>query len=126
MMMAAHATENRRNAAFSTMMRPSTTGAPPKYSPTMAPMMLSVAPIFNAVKKYGNAVGTRTFRNTSLSLAAYERISSSVAALALVRPRTVLIMTGKNTSIATIIILLRGLVSPNQLFMMGANATIGM
>ena len=34
-------------------------------------------------------------------------------------------MTGKKTSIATIIILLTGLVTPNQAFAIGANAMIG-
>src|SRR5687767_13332673 len=57
--------------------------------------------------------------------AAYERISSSCIGSTSVRPRTVLIMTGKKTMIDTIAILEAGLVMPNQLFMIGAKAMIG-
>jgi hypothetical protein len=77
------------------------------------------------VKKYGSAAGARTLRKVCASLAAYDRIISSAAGSALISPRTVLIITGKKTSTATIIIFETGLVTPNQLFMIGAKATIG-
>src|SRR5919106_1917077 len=52
-------------------------------------------------------------------------MSSSAAGSAAMRPRVTLTMTGKYTSTAAIIILLNGLSAPNQLFMSGANAMIG-
>src|SRR4030088_3461210 len=99
--------------------------APPKYSATIAPMSESVALTFTAVKMYGRAFGMRTSRKTSSSRVAYERMSSSDAGSTRVRPRSVLIMIGKNTSTATTIIFESGFKMPNQLFMMGANAMIG-
>src|SRR5712691_9776626 len=122
---AAHAFANRKNAASVMMNCPSTDWAPPKYSATIAPIKDSVALIFTAVKKYGSALGMRTFTNTTRSLAAYERMSSSDAGSTRVSPRSVLIMMGKNTSTATAIILDSGFRMPNQLFMIGAKAMIG-
>src|SRR5690606_32452157 len=57
--------------------------------------------------------------------AAYEFISSSWRGSISVRPRTVLIIAGKNTIMATIAIFDAGLVMPNQLFIIGAKAIIG-
>ena len=61
---------NFRALALLTISRPSTEFAPPKYSPTIAPIRLSVVAIFMAVKKYGNAFGIRTLRRIVQSLAA--------------------------------------------------------
>ena len=124
-MIAAHVTSKRSALALWTTTRPRTLLAPPKYSPTMAPMRLSVAPILSAVKKYGRALGNRTSRRMVHSDAAYDRISSSAAGSTWVSPRVTLTTTGKKTRTATIIILDSGLSTPNQLFISGANAMIG-
>ena len=52
-------------------------------------------------------------------------MNSSAWASTWVSPRSVLISTGKNTITATMLILASGLVMPNQLFMIGASAIIG-
>ena len=119
---------SRRSAARSrsaTTTRPSTSLVPPKYSPTIAPMRLSVAATFSAVKKYGSAFGMRRTRRIVPSDAAYERMSSSAAGSTWVSPRVTLTTIGKKTSTATIIIFDSGLMTPNQLFMSGAKAMIG-
>src|SRR6266545_1364060 len=92
----------------------------------MAPIVASVAATLSAVKMNGSAVGMRNLRNTVKSDAAVERISSSAAGSTELSPRTVLIITGKKTSSAAIIDLDSGLARPNQLFMIGAKAMIGM
>ena len=122
---AAHVTSNRRALALWTMIRPRTRDAPPKYSPTIAPMRLSVAANRSAVKKNGSAFGIRTLRRTVHSVAAYDRISSSAAGSTWTRPRVTLAITGKKTRIAAIIIFDSGLRTPNQLFISGAKAMIG-
>ena len=115
----------RRPAALSTMIRPRTRVDPPKYSPTIAPMRLSVVASFIAVKKYGKAFGIRTLRRICHSLAAVERISSMAAGSTWTRPRVTFAMTGKNTRTAAMTILDSGFSSPNQLFISGAKAMIG-
>ena len=60
-----------------------------------------------------------------VSDAAYERISSSADGWTWERPRVTLIITGKNTSSAAIIIFDSGLSTPNQLLKIGAMAMIG-
>ena len=124
-MIAAHVTSNRNALALCTMTRPSTSFEPPKYSPTMAPIRLSVDPILRAVTKYGRAFGTRRTRRTVHSDAAYERSSSSAVGSTWVSPRVTFTTTGTKTSTATIIIFDSGLSTPNQLFMSGAKAMIG-
>jgi len=122
---AAQAFANRKKAASVMMNCPSTDRDPPKYSATIAPMSDRVALTLKAVKMYGSAFGTRTLAKIAISLAAYERMSSSDAGSTRVRPRSVLIMIGKNTRIATTIIFESGFRIPNQLFMIGAKAMIG-
>ena len=68
--MAAQLTSKRRALALWTTTRPRTSLVPPKYSPTIAPIRLSVVPILSAVKKYGRALGRRTVRSTVHSEAA--------------------------------------------------------
>src|SRR5437867_3774958 len=80
---------------------------------------------FNAVKTNGSDVGTRTRRNTSSSLAAYERISSIDSGRTDVSPRSVFTKTGKKQSTAAMTIFDHGLRIPNQAFVIGANARIG-
>src|SRR5450759_4330543 len=107
------------------MYTPSASRDPPKYSLTIAPMILNVLATLSALNKYGSAFGIRVLNNTLESLAAYDFINSIAPALTCVKPRTTLIMTGKKTITATMLILEIGLVRPNQLFMIGARATIG-
>ena len=61
----------------------------------------------------------------SRSLAAYERISSTASGGTDVRPRSVLIITGKKQMTAAITIFEAGERIPNQLFVIGAKAMIG-
>src|SRR5688500_12298634 len=124
--MAAQVTSKRSADADWTTTRPMTVDEPPKYSPTMAPMRLSVVATFSAVRKNGSAFGSRTLRRIVQSEAAYERISSSADGSTWVRPRVTLIMIGKKTSSAAIIIFESGLVTPNQALKIGAMAMIGM
>ena len=74
---------------------------------------------------YGSAFGIRTRRNNVTRPAAYERISSIDEGWTDVSPRSVLIITGKKQSTAAIAIFENGLSGPNQLFMIGAKAMIG-
>src|SRR3989304_1155090 len=122
---AAQVTSKRSALALCTITRPRTTDAPPKYSPTMAPMRLSVVASLRAVKKYGRAFGIRTFLRIVPSPAAYERMSSNAAGSTWVRPRVTLAITGKKTRTAAIIILDSGASTPNQLLKSGAKAMIG-
>src|ERR671914_198170 len=71
-------------------------------SPMIAPTTLAVAEILNAANRYGSDAGTFTFQRTAHRLAAYERISSSARGSAASRPRSVLIVTGKNVRYAAI------------------------
>ena len=104
---------------------PSAYSGPPKNSPTTAPMTLSVVAIRSAVNQYGRAFGTRSLPSICESPAAYDDISSSAAGSTLVRPRTVLTITGKKHISATIVIRGRRLSGPNQLSVIGAKAMIG-
>ena len=61
----------------------------------MAPIIESTLATLSAVKRKGSAVGTRTRRQMSRSLAAYERISSIWRGLALCRPRGGFTITGR-------------------------------
>ena len=67
---AAHVISNFSALALWTIIRPRTVDEPPKYSPTIAPIRLSVVATFIAVKKYGRAFGMRTLRRIAPSLAA--------------------------------------------------------
>src|SRR5918992_4621068 len=87
--------------------------------------MASTVATFKAVKMYGSAVGKRTRRKISSSPAAYERMSSIWLGRTDVSPRSVFTNTGKKTSTAAIAIFEAGLSSPNQLFVIGAKAMIG-
>src|SRR5262245_32548458 len=102
------------NPASLKMLTPKPINGAPKYSATIAPIMLSVVPTFSALKIYGSATGKRTLRNISQSVAAYDRMSSSDEKSADVRPRTVLIIAGKNVSTATTPILEAGSVALNH------------
>ena len=62
----------------------------------MAPTTLAAAETLRAVKMYGSALGTWSFQSVSLSVAAYERISSVAVAAGDRSPRNVLMATGKN------------------------------
>src|SRR5579864_2677796 len=62
----------------------------------IAPTTLAVADSRSAEKRYGSDEGTRSFHSTVHRLAAYVRISSSARGSAARRPRSVLIVTGKN------------------------------
>src|ERR671933_1333840 len=123
--MAAHATSNWNNEALFLIWTPSASIDPPKYSPTIAPIIASTLATLSAVKMYGSAFGKRTRRKISNSPAAYERISSIDDGRTEVSPRIVFTSTGKKQSTAAIAIfddLLRG---ENQAFVIGAKAMIG-
>src|SRR5690242_14902334 len=98
---------------------------PPKYSATIAPIILRLVAIFSPLKIYGKAMGKRTLRKMSISRAASDRMSSSDAGSAEVRPRTVLIIAGKKTSSATIAIFEAGAPLLNHALVIGAKAMIG-
>src|SRR5438874_10423811 len=68
----------------------------------IAPTTLAVAASLSAEKTYGSELGTRSFQSTIQRLAAYVRIRSSARASAERRPRSVLIVTGKNVRYAAI------------------------
>src|SRR5919204_3351499 len=68
----------------------------------IAPTTLAVAETFRAAKMYGSAEGTRSFHSTRQRGAAYERISSRARGSADWRPRSVLMVTGKNVRYAAI------------------------
>src|SRR5215212_1736093 len=87
--------------------------------------MASTVAIFNAEKRYGSEFGIRTRRKISTSPAAYDRISSIDDGRTLVNPRSVFTSTGKKQSTAAITIFDSGFRRPNQLFVIGANAMIG-
>src|ERR687892_1185638 len=91
----------------------------------MAPIIASTVATFNPAKTYGCAFGSRTRRNTVLSLAAYERMSSIADGGTEVRPRVVSTTRGKKQRTAAITIFEVIPVTPNQLFVIGAKAMIG-
>src|SRR5919204_2437286 len=80
---------------------------------------------FKAVNRNGRELGTRRRRKMAASPAAYERISSIDSAGTDVNPRRVLTRTGKKQRTAAITIFDHGLRIPNQAFVIGANAMIG-
>src|SRR5205823_12472493 len=98
---------------------------PPKYSPTIAPIMESTAATFSPVNMNGNELGMRTRRNIDSSPPPYERISSIDDGCTDVSPLSVLTIVGKKQRTAAIAIFETGLRSPNQLFVIGENAMIG-
>src|SRR5438445_6208414 len=89
-------------------------------------MTLRVVAMRSAVNQYGRAFGTRSLPRVWDSLAAYDESSSRAAGSTFVRPRTVLIITGKKTITATIVRRGRMLSGPNQFRVIGAKAMIGM
>src|SRR6266496_3357776 len=104
------------------MRTPSALNEPPKYSPTIAPIIERTVAIFSAVNTKGSAVGTRTRRKMSISPAAYERMSSIDAGRTDVNPRMVFTKTGKKhrtAAIAIFDVLSKG---ENQALVIGANA----
>src|SRR6266566_647247 len=88
-------------------------------------MTLRVVAMRSAVNQYGRAFGTRSLPRVWDSLAAYDERSSRAAGSTFVRPRTVLIITGKKTITATIVSRGRMLSGPNQFRVIGAKAMIG-
>src|SRR4029450_9629975 len=102
--MPAHASSKSKVALRLLISTPSAFGEPPKYSPTIAPIMESTVAIFRPVKSSGSAVGIRTRRKMSVAPAAYERISSIEAGRTDVSPRSVFTKTGKKHSTAAIAI----------------------
>src|SRR5688572_8083057 len=66
----------------------------------IAPTTLAVAETLSAENRYGNEAGTFSFQRIDHRLAAYERISSSARRSAESKPRSVLIVTGKNVRYA--------------------------
>src|SRR5215475_13831601 len=75
---------------------------PDGNSPMIAPTTLVVAETLNAVKMYGAAVGNRSFHKVIQRDAAYECMSSSARGSAERRPRSVLMVIGKNARYAAI------------------------
>ena len=80
---------------------------------------------FKAEKMYGSELGIRTRRNVPPHFAAYERMSSIDDGCTDVSPRRVFTRTGKKQSTAAMTIFEAGFSRPNQLFVIGANAMIG-
>ena len=91
----------------------------------MAPIMASTVAILSAVKRYGSELGMRTRRKIWICPPPYERISSSADGRTVVRPRSVLTITGKKTRIAAIAIFEVFSSGPNHWFVIGAKAMIG-
>src|SRR4051812_27090283 len=124
-MIAAHAVVKSNRAAEFLIWIPSACCDPPKYSPTMAPIIASTVATFKAENTKGNAVGARTFRKIVSSPAAYERISSIDDGRTLVRPRSAFTITGKKHSTAATAIFELGESGSNQALKIGAKAMIG-
>src|SRR5688500_2907074 len=91
----------------------------------MAPIIASTVAIFKAENTNGSAFGTRTRRKISHSPDAYDRMCSIEPGRTEVSPRSVFTSTGKKQRTAAITIFESGLRMPNQLFVIGAKATIG-
>src|SRR5919199_1217548 len=123
--MAAHATSNWNNEALFLIWTPSASIDPPKYSPTIAPIIASTLATLSEVKMYGSAFGKRTRRKISSSPAAYERISSIDDGRTDVSPRIVFTSTGKKQSTAAIAIFDDLFSGENHAFVIGAKAMIG-
>src|SRR5437016_169043 len=122
---AAQATSNWKSEALFLICTPSASIEPPKYSPTMAPIIASTLDTLSAVKTYGSAFGMRTRRKISSSPAAYERISSIDDGRTDVSPRSVFTSTGKKQSTAAIAIFDDLSSGENHAFVIGAKAMIG-
>ena len=121
---AAQAVSNWNSAAEFLIWIPSCSCEPPKYSPTMAPIIASTLAIFSAANTYGSEVGMRTRRKTAMLPAAYERISSTCCGRTDVSPRSVLTSTGKKHRNAAMKIF-EPFSIPNQALAIGAKAMIG-
>src|SRR6478609_8293824 len=91
----------------------------------MAPIIARTVATFNAENTKGSAVGTRTRRKMSSSLAAYDRIRSIWDGRTEVRPRSVLTITGKKQRTAAVAILGAGESGSNQALKIGEKAMIG-
>src|SRR5215207_7643406 len=91
----------------------------------MAPIIARTVATFKAENRYGSEFGMRTRRKISTSPAAYDRISSICAGRTEVSPRSMFTSTGKKQRTAAIAIFDHGESSPNQLFVIGAKAMIG-
>src|SRR5918999_2061516 len=122
---AAQAVSNANSAAELRIWTPRASVEPPKYSPTTAPIIARTLATFNAEKRYGSELGSRTRRKISSSPAAYERMSSIDDGRTDVSPRSVLTKTGKKQRTAAIAILESGFSRPNHWFVIGAKAMIG-
>src|SRR5437763_3146161 len=107
------------------MLTPRAFVGPPKYSPTIAPIIESTAATFRPVNMNGSELGIRTRRKIAASPPAYERISSIEDGCTEVSPRNVLTIVGKKQSTAAIDIFENGFRRPNQLLVIGENAMIG-
>src|SRR3954468_20295828 len=117
---------SKSKVAFRLLIRtPSAFGDPPKYSPTIAPIIERTVAILRPVKRKGSAVGIRTRRKMSSSPAAYERMSSTDAGRTDVSPRSVFTKTGKKQRTAAIAIFDVLPNGPNHAFVIGAKAMIG-
>ena len=75
---------------------------PADSSPTIAPTTAAVAARRNPVNISGSAVGMRRYSSVLVSLAAYERISSTSDGAAERSPRSVLTVIGKKARYAEI------------------------
>src|SRR5436305_12966489 len=91
----------------------------------MAPIIARTVATFNAENTNGNAVGTRTRRKISSSLAAYDRIRSICAGRTEVSPRSVFTSTGKKQRTPAVAIRGAGESGSNQALKIGENAMIG-
>src|SRR5947209_7931936 len=87
--------------------------------------MASTHATFSAAKTNGSEFGIRTRRNSSRCPAAYERMSSIDSGRTDVSPRSELTSTGKKQRTAVMVIFDHGLSVPNQAFVIGAKAMIG-
>src|SRR4051794_30610238 len=122
---AAQAVSNWKSAAEFLIWIPSCCCEPPKYSPTIAPIIASTHATLSDVNTYGSDAGMRTRRKTAVLPAAYERMSSICCGFTDVKPRSVLTSTGKKQSSAAMKIFELFSI-PNQALAIGANAMIGM
>src|SRR3954451_4315236 len=100
----AHASVNRPYEEAFRIETPSALVGPPKYSPTIAPIIERTVATFKPVNRCGSAFGIRTCRKSLARPAAYDRISSTEEGWTEVRPRSVLIITGKKHRRAAIAI----------------------
>jgi hypothetical protein len=116
----------KSNVALLLLIRtPSALKSPPKYSPTIAPIIARTLETLSAVKTNGNALGMRTRLKISTSPAAYECISSIEDGRTEVRPRRAFTSTGKKQRTAAIAIFENFENGENHASVIGANAMIG-